>query len=431
MDTTAALEEPALLLGLGLAFRARGGRLDATIGGLDAHGVWPRMWSANTQPPSFTGSPLGAGLGQENDGRLGTLAVADSSLGVLNLAEAEGNDLLNWDIYGNNLELNFADLEFDTLDPIPQASGTPDYHDPLAAKARINHRREANDASSHLILQTLKSYLHMMLREHILPPFIHTRSLPQSFSVNSQTALEYSSMGPLEACLNILDTTKNSESRKSFWNHVRTQCEQLCSEQHRQLSRWDLLGAMQALCIYILVRLGEGETNENNMDFLLLAGVTLSGIHALNDLDSPLRSDDHGLEVDWNEWLFEESRRRLSIIFRMVGMLTYFQPAARCDLPTDLVLAPLPAKKPLWEANSWIEWKTELQKEPSVQQTAFGLATTGELVRLDKAHGQSGPISHLALDAATVSRSAASWEEWCSGMDGFGALVMLAASSVV
>lgn len=115
----------------------------------------------------------------------------------------------------------------------------------------------------------------------------------------------------------------------------------------------------------------------------------------------------------------------------MVNMLTYFQPAARCDLPTDLVLAPLPAKKPLWEANSWIEWKTEVQKEPRIQQTAFGLATTGELVRLNKVYGQSGPISHLALDAATVSRSAASWEEWCSGMDGFGALVMLAASSVL
>jgi hypothetical protein len=115
----------------------------------------------------------------------------------------------------------------------------------------------------------------------------------------------------------------------------------------------------------------------------------------------------------------------------MVNMLTYFQPAARCDLPTDLVLAPLPAKKPLWEANNWIEWKTELQKEPRLQQTAFGLATTGELVRLNKVYGQSGPISHLALDAATVSRNAASWEEWCSGMDGLGALVMLAASSML
>ncbi|KAL4763907.1 uncharacterized protein BDW70DRAFT_148284 [Aspergillus foveolatus] len=409
MDTTAALEEPVLQLGLGPAFRARGGRPDAT---------------------------------SENNGWLGTLAVAESGLGVLNPAEAEEDDLLNWDTYDNNLELNFADLEFDTLDPTPQANRTPDYQardpqisipTPLALPRLLTRRPESTTGgkqTTHLILQTLKSYFHMILRENILPPFIHPNSLPQSFSVNSKTAPGYGSMGPLEACLNILDTIKYSASRKSFWNHVRTQCEQLCSEQHQQLSRWELLGSMQALGIYILVRLGEGETDENNIDFSLLAGVTLSGIHALNELDSSL-SDEHGLDANWNEWIFEESRRRLSIIFRMVNMLTYFQPAARCDLPTDLVLAPLPAKKPLWEANNWIEWKTELQKEPRIQQTAFGLATTGELVRLDKAHGQSGPISHLALDAATVSRSAASWEEWCSGMDGFGALVMLAASSML
>ncbi|KAL4751640.1 hypothetical protein BDW72DRAFT_173411 [Aspergillus terricola var. indicus] len=413
--------------------------------------------SIDRSPVSLTGSPPSARLEQENDGRTGTLAEADSSLGVvLNLAEAEGDGLHNWVTYDNNLEFNFADLEFDTLDPIPQANRTPDYHGPLAAKVQardplisippplalprlLTRRPESitgGKQTTHLILQTLKSYLHMMLQEHILPPFIHTRSVPQSFSVNSQAAPEYSSIGPLEACLNILDTIKNSKSRRSFWNHVRTQCEQLCSEQHQQLSRWELLGAMQALGIYILVRVGEGETEENNIDFSLLAGVTvlaqrLSGINALNDLDSPLHSDDHGPDVNWNEWIFEESRRRLSIIFRIVSMLTYFQPAARCDLPTDLALAPLPAKKPLWEANDWIEWKTELQKEPRIQQTAFGLAATGELVRLDKAHGRSGPISHLALDAETVSRSAASWEEWCSGMDGFGALVMLAASSVV
>jgi hypothetical protein len=214
--------------------------------------------------------------------------VAESGLGVLNPAEVEEYDLLNWDTYDNNLELNFADLEFDTLDPIPQANMTPDYKardpqisipPPLALPRLLTRRPDSitgGKQTTHLILQTLMSYLHMMLWENILPPFIHTHSLPQSFSVNSQTTPEYSSMGPLEACLNILDSIKYSASRKLFWNHVRTQCEQLCSEQHQQLSRWELLGAMQALGIYILVRLGEGETDENNIDFPLLAGVTVS-----------------------------------------------------------------------------------------------------------------------------------------------------------
>ncbi|KAL6237650.1 hypothetical protein BDW75DRAFT_203294, partial [Aspergillus navahoensis] len=334
-----------------------------------------------SSPAILTDSPPDARLNQEeNNDRLGTLAIAKPSPGVLNLAEIEGEDFLNWNTYDNGLELNFADLEFEFLDPIPQTNGTSEYQFSLPANVQsgnpqtsilpslalprlLTRRPESSTGgkrTTHLILQTLKSYLHMMLRDHILPPFIHPRSIPQGFSMNSRISHEYSSMGPLEACLSMLDKIKNSEGRKSFWNHVRTQCEQLCSGQYQQLGKWELLGAMQAFSVYLLVMLDEGETDENNLDFFLLAGVTvlakqLSGVRALNDSGSSLYSTD--LEVSWNEWIFEESRRRLSIIYRIVNMLTYFQPAARCDLPTDLVLAPLPAKKALWEANDWTKWR--------------------------------------------------------------------------
>lgn len=36
-----------------------------------------------------------------------------------------------------------------------------------------------------------------------------------------------------------------------------------------RLSKWALLAAMQALAIYILIRLHEGETEDNNLDVLL------------------------------------------------------------------------------------------------------------------------------------------------------------------
>lgn len=43
--------------------------------------------------------------------------------------------------------------------------------------------------------------------------------------------------------------------------------------QHLSLNKWELLAAMQALSIYILIRLDEGETDHNNSDSLLLATV--------------------------------------------------------------------------------------------------------------------------------------------------------------
>jgi hypothetical protein len=37
--------------------------------------------------------------------------------------------------------------------------------------------------------------------------------------------------------------------------------------------QWDILSSMQALLIYVLIRLGEGETVHNNIDVLLLSTV--------------------------------------------------------------------------------------------------------------------------------------------------------------
>lgn len=107
-------------------------------------------------------------------------------------------------------------------------------------------------------------------------------------------------------------------------------------------------------------------------------------------------------------------------------MLVYFEPAAMCNVQTDLLIAPLPAKKPLWEAGDEFVWKAESDREPGVQ-TAFGLAANGELVKLDEGqlHCHDAVLLH---NARTSARSTANWEEWCSGMDGFGGLVMLAAS---
>jgi hypothetical protein len=112
-------------------------------------------------------------------------------------------------------------------------------------------------------------------------------------------------------------------------------------------------------------------------------------------------------------------------------MLVYFDPAAMCELPTDLILAPLPAKKQLWEAGDEFVWKRECEREPGVQ-TDFGLAANGELVKVDQGRycGDASPV-HNSLGAKTSSRSTGDWEEWCSGMDGLGGLVMLAASLIV
>lgn len=113
-------------------------------------------------------------------------------------------------------------------------------------------------------------------------------------------------------------------------------------------------------------------------------------------------------------------------------MLIYFEPAAMCDLQRDLVIAPLPSKKQLWEAGDEFAWRAESDMEPG-PQADFGLAANGELVKLveGQIYCSGAALLYYSMDTRTPSRSTANWKEWCSGMDGFGGLVMLAASLIV
>jgi hypothetical protein len=115
-------------------------------------------------------------------------------------------------------------------------------------------------------------------------------------------------------------------------------------------------------------------------------------------------------------------------------MVVYFDPVAMCMIQTGLLLGPLPAKKQLWEASDEFAWKAEIEREQGVQ-TDFGLAANGELVKLEEGnlYCDDAVLPCQSLDTTrTLPRSTAHpWEEWCSSMDGFGGLVMLAASLVV
>ncbi|KAE8143490.1 hypothetical protein BDV38DRAFT_233802 [Aspergillus pseudotamarii] len=274
-----------------------------------------------------------------------------------------------------------------------------------------------------LILHNLRSYPQMMLRHNTLPPFIHP-SVVSSDPGNPD-------MEPLTNCIALVHMigSGTQASRKLFWKNVRMECERLC-EEHPNLNKWEMLAAMQALSIYIIIRLDEGETDHNNVDVLLLKTIiAISKQFNCSDIAKNVKFALHNrdLKSSWNDWIFEESRRRLCVIYRVVNMLVYFEPAAMCGLKTDLVIAPLPGKKQLWEAGDELMWKVESQKEPGIQ-TAFGLAANGDLVQLGDDHLCSTP--ELLLHENFTTRGSAPWEEWCSGMDGFGGLVMLAASLI-
>lgn len=113
-----------------------------------------------------------------------------------------------------------------------------------------------------------------------------------------------------------------------------------------------------------------------------------------------------------------------------MNLLVYFDPAAMCDLASDFVIAPLPAKKGLWEANDELSWHVE-NRRVSKPQPPFGLTKKGQVVKLTgvEPHHMHYLPGYQTLNVSKAE-SAENWEEWCSGMDGLGGLVMLAASLI-
>lgn len=203
---------------------------------------------------------------------------------------------------------------------------------------------------------------------------------------------------------------------------------------------------MQALTVYILVRLQEGETPDNNHDVLLLSTLWVSYllVHsnstpqidcsqviacALNEqVNFGLCVARSGLYSgpDRQDRIVEESRRRLALVYQILKMLYSLDPTTSCVEPDGFLLAPLPGRKHLWEAPDAQSWMLERSGD-GPGSSVFGVLTGGQMVKLQEQ--QILMPSEFVLPSGTVEEgSGRNWQEWLSGMDGLGALVTLATS---
>lgn len=216
---------------------------------------------------------------------------------------------------------------------------------------------------------------------------------------------------------------------------------------------------MQALTVYILARLQEGENVDNNHDVLLLSTLwVIPAIPTLRDCSSSATDCSLYSERACQFWSLHRSfgarlwfnparmdlrrvsttvwqtqlhlvyllifHRRLSLVYQMLKMLYSLDPATSCTEPDGFLLAPLPSRRQLWEsldAQAWVVEKSRDGMFPSV----FGVLTGGKMVKLQEQQVIIPDEIYSPLNVGE-EESATNWQDWGAGIDGLGTLVTLA-----
>ncbi|KAF2497815.1 hypothetical protein BU16DRAFT_559543 [Lophium mytilinum] len=263
--------------------------------------------------------------------------------------------------------------------------------------------------SADILLRMFGSFTSMMARKETFPPFINSKCFSNIPGKENEIP---------EALVNCMSLSRMFAERtagtsKLLWRTIRMEHERLWF-QHDSFNNWELLAAVQALMIYALMRIIDGETEHNDFDVPLMISVN-SICQRLADRIGG--GDYHNIISDqkaWHDWVFYESRRRFIIIARILNLLVDMGHSLTCSSLPGFILVPLPSKKVLWEAPNEEVWQKEFETTLRAREI-FGVTTEGRLVR-------------LVQEMNRITATNAEWEEWYAGSDGFGSLVMLAAS---
>ncbi|KAF2803588.1 uncharacterized protein BDZ99DRAFT_399578 [Mytilinidion resinicola] len=265
-------------------------------------------------------------------------------------------------------------------------------------------------SSADILTRMFGSFTSMMARKETFPPFIH----PRCFS--NIPGKEHEIPETLVNCMSLsrMFAERTPGTSKLLWRTIRMEHERLWF-QHDSFDNWELLAAVQALVIYTLMRMVDGETEHNDFDVPLLISVNsicqrLADRIGGGEFKNIMISEQQA----WQDWVFYESRRRFVVIARMLNMLVEMGQAVTCSSLPGFALVPLPSKKVLWEAPNEEVWQKEFESTLRAREI-FGVTTEGRLVR-------------LMQDMSGITATNAEWEDWYAGSDGFGSLVMLAAS---
>ncbi|KAK9481971.1 hypothetical protein V1527DRAFT_486132 [Lipomyces starkeyi] len=230
--------------------------------------------------------------------------------------------------------------------------------------------------TANIVMQMLCAFPQMMLRRETLPPFIHGHWYRPS------DATESSLPKPLVNCMGLAQVfaSRNLETRPFLWRTVKAE-QRSSAEKGSQhpFSRDELLAAIQALLVYIIMRVIDNSKIEPDLNLELL--VTYQGLcESFKDVcNEPFyRHEREYPSSSWEDWVFAESRRRTVIVWLLMTQMIQIKIGVPCDTFESFRDIPLSSPKSLWEARTRSGWQAEYEVYKTMPR--MGLDVFGDLI---------------------------------------------------
>ena len=281
-----------------------------------------------------------------------------------------------------------------------------------------------SNGSRKLIISIFRTYPRLMAQPGRLPPFIHPfgcglhNSYEKASRIDAHGFMSTSLLKPLAICVSIshIFNSKTVNSTEFLWQTIASEHRRIENEM-QQFSPGELLAAVQSMVIYNTMRLIASDTDcsldhEEMVRTMVKLGELYAQLH--DGAFSPAVT--RVLRPSWEEWIFEETRRRIAATCFLASLVT--SAARSAILAPDLVY--LPSSRALWEANDALTWEmeynafwTELKINSSRPRTVADLAAAQRSVGSGTAmRGNNRSVADM-LDG------------WHADLDGLG--MMLAA----
>ncbi|WAO96876.1 Zn(2)-C6 fungal-type domain-containing protein [Fusarium falciforme] len=275
----------------------------------------------------------------------------------------------------------------------------------LSAKAdltRLPYQREPSHHAAKLVLQTLYAFPQMMLRRKTFPPFIHPQwhepCLPEA----------------LANCMSIaqLFAARTPETRAFLWRTINTE-EQRFRENYMSFSAREIQMAVQSLMIYMIMAIIDQDEQTKQRGTGLLDTVETLSSRFLTFVGSYSQTERAEPSLTWEDWIFAESRRRMSSLWIVISAVIFIDNNIPCRGCGPLEHLPLLSSKMLWEAQTREEW----QLEKTLYDVGNPVMTLGALVKAkrnpeDPLHAQELQCWEAGTDKLAIMLDIATQFVW-------------------